>query len=179
MADVFDNIQSAMQAFRERLSVTTVYGEPVSASGLTVIPVSRVRFGFGGGGGAGQGVDTRGGDGDQAWEGEGTAPGKTSTGGGSGGGIGFGGGVEPLGYIEISDAGSRWVPIEPPRGEVFLRVLAIAPAMMPTGRGRGGLLRRLLLLIAGQAIVGSAIRQRLAGGSIRGLLPKRAAQEPA
>lgn len=155
MPDIFDNMQSAMQALRERLSVTTAYGEPVSANGITVIPVSRVRFGFGGGAKARQ-------PGGGFVEGaEDSGEGGSSTGGGMGGG----GSVDPIGYIEISDAGSRWVPLEPPRGEVVLRVLAIVPAFVPLGKRGGGVLRRLFLLAAGQAIVGAALRRRLGGGA--------------
>jgi uncharacterized spore protein YtfJ len=174
MADVFDTIESAMRTLRERLSVSTVYGEPVSANGVTVIPVSKVSFGFGGGGGSGvvpRGVsgETLAGNGDAA----------IKAGFGSGG-MGGGGMVEPLGYIEISESGSRWVPLEPPRGELFLRVLAVAPALLPTGRGRGGLLRRLLLLLAGQALLGRVLRPGMPEG-MRGRLPlpRRAAEKPA
>jgi uncharacterized spore protein YtfJ len=142
MPDVFESIQGAVNAMRERISVTTAYGEPVSANGVTVIPVSKVRFGFGGGGGAGG-------------EGEST---------GSGGGLGGGGAVEPLGYIEISDAGTRWMPLEPPRAEVFLRVIGILPAFLPMGRGGGGLLRRIMLFAIAQAIIGGIVRQRMQGG---------------
>ena len=35
----------------DRVSVSTVYGEPIEREGLTVVPVARARFGFGGGGG--------------------------------------------------------------------------------------------------------------------------------
>ncbi len=172
MPDVFDTIENAMQMLRERLSVTTVYGDPVTADGITVIPVSRVSFGFGGGGGSGvtpRGVsdETLAGNGDAAIQA------------GSGmGGMGGAGTVEPLGYIEISATGSRWVPLEPPRGEVFLRLLAIAPALLPMGKGRGGLLRRLILLVAGQAVLRQVFRP---GGLPEGVrsrlpLPKKATE---
>ena len=74
-----------------------------------MIPVSTMRFGFGGGGGTGSG-------------GEGADQGT-----GSGGGMGGGGTVEPVGYIEIGDSGTRWVPLEPPMGELLLRGLAMCP----------------------------------------------------
>lgn len=165
MTDVFDTIESATKTLRERLSVTTTYGEPVSRNGVTVIPVSKVAFGFGGGGGSGSGVDPTG-DGDEA---------AVKTGTGSGGGMGGGGVVEPLGFIEITDAGTRWVPLEPPRAEVLLRVLAVLPAFMPTGKGRGGLLRRIFLVLAGQALAGGLLRRQLGGGLGRLQLPGRKA----
>ncbi len=171
MPDVFDTIENAMQMLRERLSVKTVYGDPVTADGITVIPVSKVSFGFGGGGGsAPRGVsgETLAGNGDAASRS------------GSGGGMGGGGMVEPLGYIEISKAGSRWVPLEPPRAEIFLRLLAVAPALLPMGRGRGGLLRRLILLVAGQALLRQIFRP---GGLPEGVrsrfpFPKKTAEAP-
>ena len=172
MPDVFDTIESAMQMLRERLSVTTVYGDPVTADGITVIPVSKVSFGFGGGGGsAPRGVsdETLAGNGDAAIR----AGLRT-------GGMGGGGMVEPLGYIEISKAGSRWVPLEPPRAEIFLRLLAIAPALLPMGKGRGGLLRRLILLVAGQAVLRQVFRPGGLPEGVRSRLsfPKKAAEAP-
>ena len=167
MTDVFDTIESATKTLRERLSVTTTYGEPVSRNGVTVIPVSKVSFGFGGGGGSG--VDPAS-DGDEA---------AVKTGTGSGGAMGGGGVVEPLGYIEITDAGTRWVPLEPPRAEVLLRILAVLPAFMPTGKGRGGLLRRIFLVLAGQALVGGVLRRQLGGGLGRLQLPGRKAADGA
>ena len=171
MPDVFDTIENATQMLRERLSVTTVYGDPVTAEGITIIPVSKVSFAFGGGGVAPRGVS------DETLAGNGDA----SVNAGSGSGMGGGGMVEPLGYIEISKAGSRWVPLEPPRSEVFLRLLAIAPALLPVGKGRGGLLRRLLLLVAGQAVLRQVFRP---GGLPEGVrsrlpLPKKATEAPA
>jgi uncharacterized spore protein YtfJ len=143
MTDVFESIENSVQAIRDRLSVTTVYGEPVTANGTTVIPVSTVRFGFGGGGGSGSG-------------GEGAEQGS-----GSGGGMGGGGTVEPVGYIEIGDAGTRWVPLEPPIGELLLRGLALVPAFLP-GR-RGGLFPRIALAVVGQALIAGLARRRFSG----------------
>ena len=171
MPDVFDTIENAMQMLRERLSVTTVYGDPVIAEGITVIPVSKVSFAFGGGGGsAPRGVS------DETLAGNGDAASQA----GGGGGMGGGGMVEPLGYIEISKTGSRWVPLEPPRAEIFLRLLAIAPALLPVGKGRGGLLRRLILLVAGQAVLRQVFRP---GGIPEGVrskfpFPKQATEAP-
>ena len=66
MPDVFDTIENAPQRLRGRLSVTTVYGDPVTADGITVIPVSKVSFAFGGGGGSGVSAETLAGNGDAA-----------------------------------------------------------------------------------------------------------------
>ncbi|MEU6528749.1 spore germination protein GerW family protein [Streptomyces sp. NPDC046928] len=75
-----------------RATVTAVYGEPVTAEGVTVVPVARVAFGLGGG--TGHSV-------------EGT---KTNDGGGGGGGVE----ARPLGYIEIRDGVSTYKPIRDP-----------------------------------------------------------------
>ena len=61
-------------------SVTAVYGEPVTADGVTVIPVARVAIGLGGGAGR---------------DGEAGAR--------EGGGGGGGAEARPVGYIEISN----------------------------------------------------------------------------
>src|SRR3972149_5140757 len=98
MADVFETIQQVVGNVQERLSARAIYGEPVTANGITVIPVARVGFGFGGGGGGGSGSDPA------------EAPGAVPRGGAGGGGGGAGAArVEPMGFIEISDAGARWV----------------------------------------------------------------------
>jgi len=72
-----------VKSLAERIGVKTVYGEPLVAGETTVVPVASVAFGFGGGG--------------KARDGE-----------GGGGGAGFRG--WPAGYIEITPAGTRFVP---------------------------------------------------------------------
>ena len=89
------NIQHTLDALAERLQATgvkTVFGEPVSVEGRTVIPVARVAYGFGSGGGH------AGPPGDHA---------HTVSGGGGGGG----GGVRavPAGVIDITREGTRFV----------------------------------------------------------------------
>jgi uncharacterized spore protein YtfJ len=143
-----------MQAIRERLSVTTAYGEPVTANSVTVIPVSTVKFALGGGGGSGSG-------------GEGADQGS-----GSGGGMGGGGSVEPVGYIEIGDAGTRWVALEPSRSEMLLRAFAMAPLFL--GGKRGGLFPRIALFVAGQALISGLARRRSLGDGFQRLsFPRR------
>jgi uncharacterized spore protein YtfJ len=65
---------------------STAFGEPVVREGITVIPVARARMGFGGGSGG----DNEGGTGE-----------------GGGGGAA----VSPVGWIEVTDAGSRFRPL--------------------------------------------------------------------
>ena len=85
-----NSIQSESSSFLERLAETlgttahasTIFGEPVVRNGITVIPVASARWGFGGGGG-------------QRGEERGR---------GGGGGVM----VQPVGFIEISNAGAEF-----------------------------------------------------------------------
>lgn len=48
------NVKETLEALAERLQTTgvrTIFGEPISAEGRTIISVARVTYGFGGGGG--------------------------------------------------------------------------------------------------------------------------------
>lgn len=100
--------------------MTAVYGEPVTADGVTVIPVAKVGFGFGGG--AGREVGTT----------------KTSEGGGGGGGAE----AKPLGYIEIRDGSATYKPIRGPWSGVVPPLAALlvggaVPKILPLLRRRG------------------------------------------
>ena len=132
-ADIVNAVDSLLRGFQERLSARAVYGEPVTAAGITVVPVATVTSALTGGGGGGPG--------------------------GGGGGV-SGGLVRPAGYIEISDGGSRWVPAEGPRGEQLLRILGTVASLLPVG-GRRGLFARLLLALAVLALSGQLGRGRL------------------
>ena len=79
-----------VKEFVQQIGAKTVYGEPVVAGETTIVPVAGVAFGFGGGSGKGKRPDS-GRDGE-----------------GFGGGGGFRG--WPAGYIEITPAGTRFVP---------------------------------------------------------------------
>jgi uncharacterized spore protein YtfJ len=92
------NVKETLEALAERLQTTgvrTVFGEPISAEGRTIVPVARVAYGFGSGGGAseqrpGQPNDLRG-------EGQ-----------------GGGGGVRavPAGVVEITPERTRFLPFD-------------------------------------------------------------------
>jgi uncharacterized spore protein YtfJ len=84
------NLQELFRSLVAQAGVKTVYGDPVSTEGKTVIPVARIRCGFGGGSGK------------KAAEQEG--------GGGGGGFV-----AKPVGFIEISAQGTQFVPISAPR----------------------------------------------------------------
>jgi uncharacterized spore protein YtfJ len=86
----FDNIQ---QVLSSSANVKTVFGDPITTEGKTIIPVARVRYGFGGGMGSGP---TRSGDEQRLGEG----------GGGGGGVI-----AQPVGVVEVSADGTRFIPV--------------------------------------------------------------------
>ncbi len=155
MVDVLETIDRLSRSVQDRLTARTAYSDPVEAHGVTVVPVAKIAFGFGGGGGGGTGTAPVKRDG--AME---TVETAVQSGSGGGGGGGGGGAVQPLGFIEISDAGARWVAIEPSRAEFALRALTVLAAFAP-GHGRGGFFRRLLLLAAGQAIIAAIMQPRL------------------
>src|SRR5215831_20982388 len=77
-----------LRSMAQQIGAKSVYGEPVVAGDTTVVPVASVAFGFGGGGGRNNNADQ---------------------GQGGGGGAGFRG--WPVGYIEVTPAGTRFVPV--------------------------------------------------------------------
>src|SRR4029077_15347173 len=85
--------------------VRSVFANPVTKEGVTVIPVARAFGGFGGGARADGGGDTAPGGGGRA-----DREGDTST--GSGMGVGGGFGAVPVGFIEIDKHGARFRRID-------------------------------------------------------------------
>jgi uncharacterized spore protein YtfJ len=89
-------IKSIIDPLHQSAAARSVYGEPVTAQGKTVIPVARIAYGFGGGSGkAHSSITPRIGEG----QGEGE-------GGGGGGGVI----AMPVGVFEVTDSGTRFVP---------------------------------------------------------------------
>jgi len=91
-------VRRFIQGVRDTFTVRTVYGDPVESRGVTVIPVAQTYFGFGAGGGGG----------------------KAGGSGGGGGGV-----VRPIGFIEITAKGARWVPITRAWQRIAVRALPI------------------------------------------------------
>ncbi|WP_209440581.1 spore germination protein GerW family protein [Streptomyces mutabilis] len=93
---------SLLERLAQRLgssaSVSTVFGTPVEANGVTVVPVARVAFGFGGGAGREK---------DAAKHGE-------------GGGGGGGASATPIGFIEVRDGVATYKPIRDIWTDVFV-----------------------------------------------------------
>ncbi|WP_440990860.1 GerW family sporulation protein [Haloarchaeobius baliensis] len=90
-------ITGLLDRVTESAAVDAVYGEPVEAHGRTVIPVAKVAYGFGAGSGTGSAVHPaeEGAD-DDAGEGSGS---------GGGGGVS----ASPVGVVEVTDEGTRFV----------------------------------------------------------------------
>ena len=84
-------LQTLKEGILGQASVKTIYGEPISAHGKTIIPVAKILYGYGAGAGAAGLGDTS----------------ARSEGGGGGGAAR----VIPLGIIEVSEQETRFVPI--------------------------------------------------------------------
>src|SRR5687768_17376808 len=101
----------------QNADVKTVYGEAVEAGGKTVIPVASVAYGFGGGSGM-----------------------KPTVGVGEEGlvGTGAGGGImaNPIGFIEVSDGETRFVPINDVKRLLGAFMLGISVGMLIANRRR-------------------------------------------
>ncbi len=81
-----DILKTIGENFHSSATVKNVYGDPVSVGDRTVIPVAKVSYGFGGGGAAGEG--------------------QQGTGGGGGGRMS----AVPVGAIEVTPKGTRFIP---------------------------------------------------------------------
>jgi uncharacterized spore protein YtfJ len=92
MVKVAKMLRSLGDHLQAGASVRNVYGDPVEVGGRTVIPIARIGYGFGAGGGE-------------------EAKRERS---GSGGGGGAGISARPVGAIEITAAGTRFIPFVDP-----------------------------------------------------------------
>jgi uncharacterized spore protein YtfJ len=106
--DLQKYVETLQQGLASSAHVKTVFGDPVSAEGRTIIPVARVRYGFGAGMGTGP---TRSSDEQRIGQG----------GGGGGGAL-----VKPIGVIEVSAGGTRFIPIHSRSKMGALALLSVA-----------------------------------------------------
>lgn len=115
MLDPKEILTSLADRFATTGKVQNVFGEPIEAHGKMIIPVANVKYGLGAGGGG----ENKTGSDDAV--------------GGSGGGGGVK--VTPIGVIEVTDAGTR-----------FIRFFdkAMAMRILAAGAVMGWLLRRAL-----------------------------------
>jgi uncharacterized spore protein YtfJ len=105
--NVHELLHTMSDAFASTASVKSVYGDPVTVGARTVIPMAQVRYGFGGGGGNKDGRE----------------------GGGGGGMI-----AKPIGVLETTPEGTRFIPFEDKRKLI---------AALATGFALGALIVRL------------------------------------
>ena len=101
-------VKSLIDGFKTTADVRTVYGEPITFYGKTLIPIAKVGFGLGAG--------------------EGKSPEGVG-----GSGAGGGGGTEPVGFLLVSEDEVKFIPITkdkaekmgPPAGAMALIPLAV------------------------------------------------------
>jgi uncharacterized spore protein YtfJ len=110
-------IEGAVEHMQTSASVKTVYGTPITADGKTVIPVAKVAYGFGAGSGSGPHTKKKG---------NGKQPEGTGEGEGAGGGVA----AKPVGVVEISEAGTKFVQFGATKKLAFTALI---------GAGIGGL----------------------------------------
>jgi len=91
-------IDSAVEHLHIDAAAKTVYGEPVTIDGKTIIPVAKVAYGFGGGTAAPEAPEN-------------VEAGVKSAGSGAGGGIA----AKPIGVVEVTSAETKFVPFGQPK----------------------------------------------------------------
>jgi len=105
-------VETLAERIGTRFGSTAVFGEPVEAEGVTVIPVARATWGFGGG--------------------TGTRPEAEGEGAGGGGG----GSTSPVGFIELRDGRASFRPIVDPRPFVLAAAAGLAAGLFAAARRR-------------------------------------------
>jgi uncharacterized spore protein YtfJ len=103
-------VETLAERIGTRFGSTAVFGEPVEAEGVTVIPVARATWGFGGG--------------------TGTRPEAEGEGEGGGGG----GSTSPVGFIELRDGRASFRPIVDPRPFVLAAAAGLAVGAFAAAR---------------------------------------------
>ncbi|MGA7445279.1 MAG: spore germination protein GerW family protein [Terriglobales bacterium] len=108
-------LQSLKEGILGQVSVKTIYGEPISAHGKTIIPVAKVIYAYGAGAGT---------------AGLGDASARSEGGGGGGAAR-----VIPLGVIEVSEQQTRFIPITSRKKLAGVLLAGIAFGMLLGWRG--------------------------------------------
>lgn len=112
-----DLIEGAVEHLQTSASVKTVYGTPITADGKTVIPVAKVAYGFGAGSGRGTQNKNKAGNGKHPVEGEGE---------GAGGGVA----AKPVGVVEITDEGTKFIQFGATRKLAFTALIGSGIGLM-------------------------------------------------
>lgn len=108
-------VTEPIENMMKRLTVNTVFGEPIKEGDQTVIPVANVSYGFGFGGGWGSGV---------AEVEDDAQPANAGEGGGQGGGAA--GKAKPVGVMRITAEGVDFEPVTDPKKIALAGIAMVA-----------------------------------------------------
>ena len=105
-------LDSTIAKIREMVDVNSVVGEPITAGGMTIIPISKVSVGFGGGGSdyVSRNVNKQ----------------ENPFGGGAGGGVK----VTPVAFLIIKDGSVRMLPVAAPANTTADRIVEQVPDLL-------------------------------------------------
>ena len=103
-------LENTIAKIREMVDVNSVVGDPITADGITIIPVSKVSVGFGGGGSDFVSKNTN-------------NLNNHPFGGGAGGGVK----VSPIAFLIIKDGSVRMIPVAAPANTTADRLVEMIP----------------------------------------------------
>ena len=105
-------LESTIAKIREMVDVNSVIGEPITAEGVTIIPISKVSVGFGGGGSdyVSRNLNKQ----------------ENPFGGGAGGGVK----VTPVAFLTIKDGSVRMLPVAAPANTTADRIVEQVPDLL-------------------------------------------------
>jgi sporulation protein YtfJ len=105
-------LDSTIAKIRQMVDVNSVVGEPITAGGVTIIPISKVSVGFGGGGSdyVSRNMNKQ----------------ENPFGGGAGGGVK----VTPVAFLIIKDGSVRMLPVAAPANTTADRIVEQVPDLL-------------------------------------------------
>lgn len=105
-------LENTISKIREMVDVNSVIGDPITADGITIIPVSKVSVGFGGGG--------------SDYVSRNANKQENPFGGGAGGGVK----VTPIAFLIIKDGSVRMLPVAAPANTTADRIVEQVPDLL-------------------------------------------------
>ncbi len=102
-------LENTIAKIREMVDVNSVIGDPITADGVTIIPVSKVSVGFGGGG--------------SDYVSKNANKQDNPFGGGAGGGVK----VTPVAFLIVKDGNVRMLPVATPANTTADRIVEMIP----------------------------------------------------
>ena len=105
-------LDSTIAKIRQMVDVNSVVGEPITAGGVTIVPISKVSVGFGGGGSdyVSRNMNKQ----------------ENPFGGGAGGGVK----VTPVAFLIIKDGSVRMLPVAAPANTTADRIVEQVPDLL-------------------------------------------------